>query len=196
MSKTNLPTLSNKQSLDVITEFKSSGSNHTCYLKIVSPPEMVNIDIANQSSKELAEKMTDIVVSRSHQNYVYLAQPGATRVQLIFGTRGALCFTLGIKDYDKVIDMKLLSSKNIVKTFESEGQVYLVVILKTYLRQLIDFASVVFEETLGKAPTKMFLCIVSTDEKSKFIFHNTIPTIEKTDIYGKPERYVDITDCL
>lgn len=129
MSKTNLPTLSNKQSLDVITEFNSSGSKHTCYLKIVSPPEMVNI-----------------VVSRFHQNYVYLAQPGATRLQLIFGTRGALCFTLGIKDYDKVIDMELLSSKNVVKTFESEGQVYLVVILKTYLRQMIDFATVVFEE--------------------------------------------------
>ena len=182
--------------LHLTTEFKDTGSKDTCYLTFVSPPEVVCLRLEEQTESQLIERTVDTIMAHPKQTYLSIMEPDKTGVQLIFGTNGGLCLTLGIREYDKVLDMEELKSKNVVKTVESEGELYLVIILKKYLKQLSAFASTTFEATLGHPPISLKLCIVSNQQDANTVFHNIIPTQEEANRYGRPDRYVDVSEYL
>lgn len=182
--------------LNLTTEFKDIGSKDTCYLTFVSPPEVVYLGLGEETQSQLIERAADTIMAHSKQTYLSIVEPDNNGVQLIFGTNGGLCLTLGTREYDKVLDMEELKSKNVVKTVESEGELYLVIILKKYLEQLAKFASVAFEKTLGHPPVSLKLCIVSNQQDANTVFHNIIPTQEKSKKYGRPDRYVDVSEYL
>lgn len=178
--------------INIKTQFSVKESKDTCFICYQSCPDIVSIKDDDKTIDELIDTMMDEIDSRPHQNYIENINRFARQINVIFGSRGAICLTLGIDDYSKAIDLKHLRRNNFVGTFIRDGDTYIVIILKNILFQLCSFASQTFKHQIGELPKYIKLSVKSKETNSGSIIHNTIPSEQLESVFGHPDQYIDI----
>jgi hypothetical protein len=138
-----------------------------CYLDWYSKAEQVVQPIPSDRSKleEFQEEVIQLITSREQQEQPHLMIRNPEAVQLIFGTRGGICLTMGISDYSDFTQGHV-ELGHLVHEFQDGPDTYLTLVHRTMAKQLKGVAERIFEINYGRLPTDVFLRITSkTDTK-------------------------------